>query len=102
MTGLAGYPGTAATGEGWGRLLLENGLYFQGDARNQMVWDTRHADGLTTGVTREHHVDVASNAQPLKVTLVWTEPPGAANSATPYAGPSSALSVTTFWPNMSA
>lgn len=83
MTGLAGYPGTAATGEGWGRLLLENALYFQGDARNQMVWDTRHADGLTTGVTREHHVDVASNAQPLKVTLVWTEPPGAANSATP-------------------
>ena len=83
MTGLAGYPGTAATGEGWGRLLLENGLYFQGDTRNQRVWDTRHVDGLTTGVIREHHVDIASSAQPLKITLVWTEPPGAANSAAP-------------------
>lgn len=83
MTGPAGYPGTAATGEGWGRLLLENALFFQGDARNLMVLDTRHADGLTTGVTREYHIDVASNAQPLKVTLVWTEPPGAASSATP-------------------
>ena len=38
MTGMVGYPGTAATGEGWGRLLLENALYFQGDARNQWSW----------------------------------------------------------------
>ena len=40
------------------------------------------ADGLTTGQQHEHHVDVASNTQRLKVTLVWTEPPGAVNATT--------------------
>ena len=83
MTGIAGYPDPGGMGEGWGRLLLDNALYFPGDARNVRVWDTRHADGLFTGDTREHHVDVASNTQALKVTLVWTEPPAAAGSATP-------------------
>jgi Subtilase family len=83
MTGIPGYPGSNATGEGWGRLLLENALYFEGDARNLRVWDTRHADGLTTGVTHTHHIDIATNTQPLKVTLVWTEPPGAASSSNP-------------------
>jgi hypothetical protein len=81
--GLAGYPGTSPTGEGWGRLLLENALYFQNDPRNLRIWDTRHADGLSTGETRVHHFDVATNTQPLKITLVWTEPPGTASSAAP-------------------
>lgn len=83
MTGITGYPGTAATGEGWGRLLLENALFFQGDTRYLRVWDVRHNDGLTTLVTHTYHVYIAANTQPLKICLVWTEPPGAVGSSSP-------------------
>lgn len=77
---LAGYPNDR---EGWGRLLLERGLFFNGDALNLRVWDYRNDDGLYTGQTRTHQVDVAAGGQPLKVTLVWTEPPSSAGSASP-------------------
>lgn len=80
MTGIVGYPSNQ---EGWGLIRLDNALAFPGSARNLRVTDTRNADGLITGETRVHHIDVASNAEPLRVTLVWTDPPGAANSATP-------------------
>lgn len=80
MAGIAGYPGNQ---EGWGLIRLDNVLYFTGSPRNLCVWDTRNADGLFTGESRDHHVDVATNGQPLRVTLVWTEPPAASNSANP-------------------
>lgn len=80
MTGIAGYPNDQ---EGWGLIRLENALPFAAGARRTRVWDTRNNDGVNTGDALEHHVDVASAALPLKVTLVWTDPPGAANSATP-------------------
>jgi len=80
MTGLVGYPNDE---EGWGLVQLSNVLFFPGSPRDLRVWDTRNADGLLTGEIREHHVNVANNSQPLKVTLVWTEPPGAAGSANP-------------------
>ncbi|MDJ0823536.1 MAG: S8 family serine peptidase, partial [Paracoccaceae bacterium] len=81
--GIAGYPDTTASGEGWGRLLTENALFFDGDARNTRVWDYRHVDGLETGETIDLPLQVATNGEPLKITLVWTEPPGAVNSAAP-------------------
>ncbi len=82
--GIAGYPGAAATGEGWGRLLLEDGLFFAGDPRNLAVWDVRHAAGLETGEqAHAFAVQVDGSGQPLKITLVWNEPPGAANSPAP-------------------
>ena len=80
MTGVAGYPSDL---EGWGLIRLENALSFGGSPRRLRVWDTRNNDGLNTGDVQEHHIDVASNAQPLRVMLVWTDPPGDANSATP-------------------
>ncbi len=80
MTGEAGYPSNL---EGWGIIRLENALPFPGSARLTRVWDTRHADGLSTGEVREHHFDVASGTQPLRVTLVWSDAPGDANNATP-------------------
>jgi M6 family metalloprotease-like protein len=82
-TGIAGYPGAAADGEGWGRVLAENALYFDGQTRNSIVWDVRNIDGLQTGESVTHHVDVAANTEPLRIVLAWTEPPGAAGSATP-------------------
>lgn len=80
MTGIAGFPGNQ---EGWGLIRLNNVLFFPGSALNLRVWDTRNADGLLTGETRTHHVDVATNTQRLKVTLVWSDPPAAAGSANP-------------------
>ncbi|MGD2084970.1 MAG: S8 family serine peptidase [Candidatus Aminicenantes bacterium] len=82
-TGIAGYPDTTESGEGWGRLLLENSLFFDGDTRNLSVWDVRHVNGLYAGGSHNYHFTVVNNAEPLKITLVWNEPPASAGSATP-------------------
>jgi Subtilase family len=80
MTGIAGYPGDM---EGWGLIRLPNALYFAGGRRQLALWDVRNADGLLTGGTRTHRVDLAHQGQPLKVTLVWSEPPAAAGADDP-------------------
>jgi M6 family metalloprotease-like protein len=83
VTGITGFPAAANMGEGWGRVLLENALFFDGQQRNSAVWDVRHADGLLTGETAVHHIDVVGSGEPLKVVLAWSDPPAAAGSATP-------------------
>jgi Subtilase family len=80
MTNIVGYPNNQ---EGWGLIRLDNVLYFPGSPLNLRVWDVRNADGITTGQTRIHHIDIQSNVQRLKVALVWTDSPGTASSATP-------------------
>jgi hypothetical protein len=72
MTGAAGYPTPA---EGWGRILLENSLYFEGDARRLWYRDVRHAQGLATGEERSWYVPVVSSGEPLSVTMVFTDQP---------------------------
>ncbi len=87
MTGIPGFPGSVAgpglNREGWGLARLNNTLFFPGSARNLQVWDVRNADGLSTGESRTHQIAVANGSQPLKVTLVWADPPGAAGSDAP-------------------
>ncbi len=80
MTNEAGYPSNT---EGWGLARLNNTLFFPGSPRNLRVWDVRNAGGLATGEFRAFSVDVASAVEPLKVTLVWSEPPGTAGAANP-------------------
>jgi hypothetical protein len=80
MTGVSGYP---SNDEGWGIVLLGSVLTFRGSTRVMTVWESRNATGLLTGDVRVHHIDVVNGAQPLKVTLVWTEPPGVPGAATP-------------------
>ena len=77
---LAGYPTTM---EGWGRLLLQNSLYFKNDPLNLFVWDVLHENGLATSESHNYTIRVSTNGQPLKITLVWTEPPGAVSSSSP-------------------
>jgi len=81
-TGRVGKEDAPAAGQGWGRVLLDNALYFnaKADARQLLVWDVANASGLTTGGVREYPVQVAAG-QPLKVTLVWTDPPGSESAA---------------------
>ncbi|HEX6850138.1 MAG TPA: S8 family serine peptidase [Candidatus Polarisedimenticolaceae bacterium] len=75
MTGIANFPSDQ---EGWGRVLLENALHFDGDLRRLAVLDdVRNTAGLATSGTAEYPLEVGGGAESLKVTLVWTEPPAA-------------------------
>lgn len=78
MTGLAGYPGPR---EGWGRLLLENSLWFEGDARRIVAFDLRNAAGLMTGETKDYRFRVTTSSEPLKITMTFTDWPAAVNAS---------------------
>jgi hypothetical protein len=78
MTGVAGFPSNR---EGWGRLLGDNAIYFPDDTRKLVFGDVPNAQGFTTGQFFETAVNVVSSSEPLKITLVWTEPPAAAGAA---------------------
>ncbi len=80
MTGVTGYPSNT---EGWGRLVLDNALHFIGDARRLDVRDVRNADGLNQGETDSWHVSVYDSSEPLRVTMVFTDPPAAIGTADP-------------------
>ena len=60
--------------QGWGRVYLEDALYFSGDGRRTRLWDVWNDSGLATGEVAEHPLAVVPGAQPLKVHLVWTDP----------------------------
>jgi hypothetical protein len=74
---------------GWGRLFLENTLYFNsnvggggsGDARRMRFWEREHTAGLQTGEQHEYTLSSVGSGQELRVTLAWFDPeagPGAA------------------------
>jgi hypothetical protein len=68
--------------QGWGRVLLENALSFAPEARKLLAEDDA---GFATGSTNESRTSsftVTSSAEPLKVTLAWTDFP-----STPAANP---------------
>lgn len=76
MTGVSGYPSDR---EGWGRVLLDNALYFPGDDSTLIIRDVRNAsnDAMHTGDQAEIVVNNSSISVPMKVTLVWHDAPGA-------------------------
>jgi hypothetical protein len=78
MTGMTGYPGPR---EGWGRLLMENSLWFEGDARKIMSYDIRNASGLLTGETKDFQFHVNGSSEQLKVTMTFTDWPAAVNAS---------------------
>ena len=65
---------------GWGRPKLDNVLYFSGDSRKLRVVDFK--EGLKTGYAFSAEINVESDAEPFRVTLVWTDYP-----ASEYANP---------------
>ena len=73
MTGTTAIP---ANCQGWGRILLENALFFTGQTRK--LWlndnDTPFATG-STNESRTFSITVNSNTESLKVTLAWTDFP---------------------------
>jgi hypothetical protein len=58
---------------GWGRVFLDNDLFFTGDARELRVWNVLNTDGLQTGGSHVYQVAVAAG-QELRATLVWMDP----------------------------
>lgn len=72
MSGIAGYFGPR---EGWGRILLEDPLFFEGDTRRLLVEDIRNADGLNTGGMHDYEFDVLSSNEPLKITMAFADAP---------------------------
>ncbi|HMA47563.1 MAG TPA: S8 family serine peptidase, partial [Frankiaceae bacterium] len=66
-----------ATGQGWGRVTLSDTLAFLGDGRGLVVVDD--AAGLATDGTFTRTVFPVGD-RPLKVTVVWTDYPGAAGA----------------------
>jgi hypothetical protein len=81
MEGVPDLPGAASSFLGWGRILAEDPAYFAGEARRLHVDDARSSGGLTTGSVIERDVQVTGSSEPLRVTLVWTDPPPAPGAA---------------------
>lgn len=73
-----GTPDIPNNNEGWGRMFMDNGLYFPGDTRELIVEDVTR--GLVTGETWSREFEVDSSDEPLVLTLVWTDYPGTAGS----------------------
>lgn len=64
--------------QGWGRVTLDESLFFEGDSRGLLTFDER--TGLSTGETAVYQMAIADTLIPVEVTLVWTDYPGAAYS----------------------
>ncbi|MBZ0269536.1 S8 family serine peptidase [bacterium] len=73
MTREPGYPGLR---EGWGRILLDDVLFFDGDSRHLWLRDVRHDNGLETAGTLQWAITVLSSAEPLAVTMAFMDEPG--------------------------
>jgi hypothetical protein len=62
--------------QGWGRILLDSVLSFQGGNRHLVVHDER--TGLDQDESAKYYFynSSSSDSTPFKATLVWTDPPG--------------------------
>jgi len=74
---------------GWGRLSLENTLFFNNavggggsaDARRMRLFERENNSGLTTGEQHEYTITNVNAGQDLRVTLTWFDPEGTAGAA---------------------
>ena len=82
MTGVA--PPIPSNCQGWGRILLDNALFFPGDTRKLWVRDDTVGFALgSSGEPRTFVVTVNTASAPFKATLVWTDFPSTP-AATPH------------------
>jgi len=72
MTGVAGYPSNQ---EGWGRLLLDNVLWFAGESRRTTGMDLPNAYGRFPGGALEFQIEVLSSGTPFRATMSFTDYP---------------------------
>ena len=78
------------SGQGWGRMTLDDPLYFPGDRRELKlladIWNGATASdasrpapnpAITTGQTHTYQLTNVSTVEPLRISLVWVDPKGA-------------------------
>ncbi len=71
--------GFFANNIGWGRVWLENSLYFTGESKRLRFWEVTNFDGLETG--GQFSVDVAvQTGEEFRATLVWYDLAGPTGS----------------------
>ncbi len=80
MPAVSGYPNNT---EGWGRVVLDDSLYFPGDSDALWVFDQRRAGGVSTGQVRTFSLGVESSSRPLEITLCFTDYAGTVNASNP-------------------
>lgn len=66
--------------EGWGKVILDNALYFAGETRALVVSD--NATGISTGDSIINTVSIENSAEHLKFVLAWSD-----TAAMPLADP---------------
>jgi hypothetical protein len=71
---------TPAVDSGWGRVWLNNNLYFSGDNRQARIWDLPNRAGLRNGEKQEYQIRVQANEE-FRTTLAWFDPPGSVAAA---------------------
>ena len=81
MTGTGAGPIPDAC-QGWGRVLLDNALYFAGQARRLIAYDDAGFPQGGAEQVKAFTVEVAAG-QPLRATLVWTDFPSRKSVAMP-------------------
>ncbi len=77
ITGTGTGGSAPSVSQGWGRINLDNVLFFFGDQRN--LWLLDQTTGLQTGQVDSVELDVAGG-QPLVVNLVWHDAPATLNA----------------------
>lgn len=77
ITGTGTTGGAPSQSQGWGRVHLNNALFFDGDDRR--LWLVDGKDGLETDDVDSHILNVESG-QPLIVTLSWHDAPATVNA----------------------
>jgi len=68
--------------QGWGRVLLDNALFFSGDKRGLWVADNAGSFTSPNDAPIVFQLDMESTGEPLKVTLAWTDFPSTTAAAT--------------------
>jgi hypothetical protein len=64
--------------QGWGRVKLDNALYFDGDGRFTTLID--HTSGIEQGDSPKYRFNLLDTSEPLEVTLVWMDYPSPPDS----------------------
>lgn len=77
MTGTGASAAAPNQVEGWGRIHLDDVLYFDGDERR--LWLVDDAGGVEADAVHSHTLTTLDADQALKITLVWSDFPGALN-----------------------
>ncbi len=68
--------------QGWGRIMLDDALFFPGDAKRLFVDDAADAFSAPADPARSYSLEVLDGNEPLRVVVSWTDYPSNPAAAT--------------------